>query len=223
MSTVTIRAPRSEKQRERASAAVYAVEAALEKTETDPVKRICIYRVVRAIEDELPGEVLERIGRGATDIVALYRCLAQPEFAAELRQEDPLADARLRGREIADELLSMEGGYLTLSQAARYLNMSRQGVERRRQRNRLVAIARGRKGFAYPKWQFSADGKAGVLPGLEEVLAALAAQGVRGWGVLSFFLNPHADLDGRTPLEALRQGLTQDALSAASAEGEMGR
>jgi hypothetical protein len=101
--------------------------------------------------------------------------------------------------------------------------MTKQGVNRRRQKNRLVAIDLGKKGVFYPRWQFSMGGKNGVLDGLEEVLAVLRNQGIFDWDVPSFFLSSTVDLDGQTPLAALRQGKKKDVLFAAGAEGEMGR
>jgi len=204
------------------TATIEAVEAVVAKTESDPLKRICISRLVRAVE-ELPQAALEQIGKTATGAAAIYRCIIQPEFEEDLQEEDPLAQARLRGKETSEKLLAAEGGCATVSEVAQCLSMTKQGVNRRRQNNRLIAIDRGRKGVLYPRWQFSEKGKGGVLEGLEEVLAVLRTQGVFGWGVVSFFLNPDVDLGGQTPLDALRQGKKEDVLFAAGAWGEMGK
>ena len=204
------------------SGTVTAIESALARTEPNALKRICIVRLAKAIE-ELPQAALEQIGTTTTGFGALYQCFIQPEFSDDLKQEDPLAEARIRGKIAAEELLQAEGGYATLSEVANILNMSPQGVNRRRQLNRLIYIDRGTKGVAYPRWQFSKSGKHGVLNGLEDALGALRKSGVLGWSVLSFFLNPHCDLDGETPLNALRHGKTEDVLFAASHLGEMGQ
>jgi len=208
--------------RESSSDTVLAVEAAIEKTETDPLRRVCISRLVRAVE-EMPVAALVEIGKTTSGVTALYHCIIQPEFTDELEREDPLAEARLRGKEIGDALLAEEGGCATITEVAKLLRMSKQGVNRRRQNNRLIAIDRGRKGFAFPRWQFSEDGKHGVLDGLEDVLRILKQQGIFGWGVLSFILNPTVDLNGKTPLQAMRDGQLEDVILAASAHGEMGR
>ena len=53
-------------------------------------------------------------------------------------------------------------------------------------------------------WQFD-------LPGVEEVLKLLRSRGP--WMQLSFFLNAHGLLDGKSPLEASRANGLQPRLS----------
>ena len=136
--------------------------------------------------------------------------------------KDPLAEARIQGRKVVEALLQMEGGCGTEATAIDALGISRRSVERRRRRGNLIAIDTLEKGILYPRWQFKRD-KYGVLDGLEAVVQKLREQGCAGWSVISFFLNAHVDLDGDSPLRALRQGRIDDVLFAASNYGEMGR
>jgi hypothetical protein len=61
----------------------------------------------------------------------------------------------------------------------------------------------------FPKWQFTEDGK--IVPGLEEVLAAL--DGVSGMGKLVFFY--HEKVDQEDSVTALRAGRVSDVVAAA--------
>jgi hypothetical protein len=92
-----------------------------------------------------------------------------------------------------------------------------QAVYKRFRAGRLLAVDSGRHGQAFPAWQLVPGG---ILPGLEEVLAALAD--FDPWMRLAFFLEANAATGGKTPLEALRRGKLADALRAATLRGEHG-
>jgi hypothetical protein len=132
-------------------------------------------------------------------------------------QWDPLAGARARGARMRGELLAEAGGALSVDEVAARLEMTRQGINVRARKGRLVRIPRG-KSFVYPQAQFAEEG--GTLPGLEEVLHAL---GLNGWGALRFLLQTNALLKGKTPLELLRRGgAVERVVAAAEAFGETG-
>jgi hypothetical protein len=107
-----------------------------------------------------------------TDLAALVRALRSDELLEDLSRAEPLAPAFIRGIEARRRLIEEHGGTLTAEQVAQMIGISRQGVEKRRQAGRLVALATGRHGHRYPVWQFS---DSGTLPGLEEVLGVLAS------------------------------------------------
>jgi hypothetical protein len=136
---------------------------------------------------------------------------------AVLVPENSLAEARLRGLEARKRLLEAEGGTLRGQQVASLLNISRQAAYKRYRAGRLLAVDCGRYGFVFPVWQFIPGG---VLPGLEEVLAALA--GLEAWMKLAFFLEENAATGGKTPLKALRRGKLKEVLRAARVHGEHG-
>lgn len=140
---------------------------------------------------------------------------AAPLGLAVLVSDDPLAEARLRGIEERTRLLASEGGTLSGQKVASLLYISRQAVYKRYRAGRLLAVDCGRHGFALPAWQFVPGG---VLPGLEEVLVALAD--LDAWMKLAFFLTENAAVRGETPLSALRRGRVKNVLRAAELQGE---
>lgn len=132
-----------------------------------------------------------------------------------LTRDDPLAGARLRGLAARQDLLSREGGTLRVQEVAELLRLSRQAVHKRHLAGRLLAIDCGRHGYVYPAWQFVLGG---ILPGLKEVLRALA--GHDPWMQLAFFVNENAALESGTPLAALRADDLPAVLRAAHLYGE---
>ena len=120
--------------------------------------------------------------------------------------------ARKAPRSLLDALLrTLEAG----EEAASALGITRQGVDKRRRAGRLLAVTVGRRGYLYPAWQFTSGG---VLPGLEQVLAALRDHD--SWMQLAYMVNPNTALGGRTPLVELRDGNLAAVLRAARTYGE---
>lgn len=186
---------------------------------------LCVRRATRYLRRTLkllPRDVIERAVSADCDENSIFEVLKQPETIDVAQAEDPLAEARLRGREIAKRMLAREGGHGTIKTAMKYLDMSKEGVEKRRRKGNLIAIDLGKKGLLYPVWQFKQTG--GVLDGLEQVLAKLRERGCTGWSTLAFFLNPHISFDGNetTPLEALQAGRIDEVLGAADMERRHG-
>lgn len=172
-----------------------------------------LVRLVAAMDERSLGDAAGE----PSDFAVLLRVLEDPRALAALRRDDPLAAARLRGLLRKEQLLNAEGSPLSAADAARLLGISRQAVDKRRRAGRLLALAVGRHGFAYPSWQFTAQG---LLPGLEKVLEAL--RGHDPWMQLAFFVNGNARLEGRRPLDELRGGHVEAVLRAASAYAEQG-
>jgi hypothetical protein len=169
--------------------------------------------------DRASGEELGRVAAASSDYMVLAEELSCPEALDVMQRDEPLAAARIRGFKMMEHLLRAEGGCLNVEAVARQLRMSRQGVDRRRKTGRLLAIELGRRGYAYPAWQFT---ERGLLPGLEEVLAQLTKQAIPAWDVLAFFLNRSHLLDDSSPLSELRKGNIEGVLRAAAACGEQG-
>lgn len=184
------------------------------------VRGVFVRRALRAVarlSQQMGDASLREAVAAPSDFGVLLAALQSEPGLAALLQDDPLAQARLRGIEARQRLLTAEGGTLGAQEVAAHLNLSRQAVYKRYRAGRLLAVDSGRHGQVFPAWQLVPGG---VLPGLEEVLATLAD--FDPWTNLAFFLEANAATGGNTPLTALRQGKLQDALRAARMHGEHG-
>lgn len=138
------------------------------------------------------------------------------ERIEKIRDADPLASARERGTQSKRRLLEAEGGTLSALEVADLLGLRRQSVDKRRQKGLLIGLNVERRGYRYPKWQFTNDGL--VLEGLPSILTTLKSQGP--WVQTAYMLNRNTRLDGERPLDLLRAGQFERVLEAASNYGE---
>jgi len=86
---------------------------------------------------------------------------------------------------------------VSAEEAGRLTGRSRQAIERQRRAGRMVALRVGRR-WRYPVWQLDADASGGVLPGLLEHLRLSPA------GAALWLTTPASELDGRAPIQLLR-------------------
>jgi hypothetical protein len=169
------------------------------------------------LEKALPKELIDEASAASTDFMVILEALTARSLAPEIAANDPLATARLRGVERQQSLVEKSGGMLKGEHAAKVLGISRQAVDKRRRQNRLIGLTQGRRGYAYPIWQFE-GGK--TLANLETVLDRLGNHDP--WMQLAFFLNANDRLGGSSPLEMLRSGKAEPVLVAAASYGEQG-
>ena len=155
--------------------------------------------------------------KAPTEFDTILHALERPEVAAAVRNQDPLAMARLRGIEAKRRMLGGDGGILSAEKVGEVLTISRQAVEKRRKTGRLIGVSLGRRGFGYPAWQFS---ERGTLAGLEPVLDALKPHDA--WTKLVFFTSENAATSGKRPLDVLRSGNVEAVSAAARTYGEQG-
>jgi len=175
-------------------------------------------RALRAVADlsrRMEEPSLEEAVSAPSDYGVLLAALEAEPSLSLLTRDDPLAAARLRGVAARQDLLAREGGTLRVKEVAELLHLSRQAVHKRHRAGRLLAIECGRHGAVYPAWQFVPGG---VLPGLEEVLRALADHDP--WMQLAFFVSENTALESGTPLDALRRNDLPAVLRAARLYGE---
>jgi hypothetical protein len=194
-------------------------EVAAAHVETAP-QTVFLTRALNAVlslQHNLSKESLEEAATASTDYMVLVNALASAPVMQELASDDPLAAARLRGIDRKKRLLALGGGVMRSAEVAEFLGLTRQAVDKRRAQNRLVGLTQGRRGYAYPRFQFSDDG---TLPGLTEVLAALNV--TDGWSQLLFFVNPNDFLNGRSPESELRKGRVEQVKRVAGSFGEQG-
>lgn len=200
-----------------------AVEDALERVRrsgNEPLRAAFMTRILNAVAhlaEDVDPWVLSDASSESSDYAVLFSVLNQPEALATLRRDDPLAEARLAGLRSRELLLGAEGGAVAADQAASLLGISRQAVDRRRRAGKLIGLTLGRRGFAYPAWQFA---EGGTLAGLDETLAALHEYGP--WMQTAWFVNPNTRLDGDTPLMRLRRKDVAPVVAAARLYGEQG-
>jgi Protein of unknown function (DUF2384) len=107
---------------------------------------------------------------------------------------------------------------LTAPQAAKLLGVSRQTPLNRVRDNTLLAVL-DRGAYRFPIWQFDPQGEGGVLPGLSRVLDALEPQ--QPFAKLVWLRRPNPTLEGREPLDLLRDRELEPVLDAAHAAAEL--
>ncbi|HEX6900735.1 MAG TPA: helix-turn-helix domain-containing protein [Thermoanaerobaculia bacterium] len=174
-------------------------------------------RAVACLSRQMGEASLREAVSAPSDYGVLLTALESEPGLAALKPDDPLAEARLRGIVARQRLLTAEGGTLSVQEVASLLNISRQAAYKRYRAGRLLAVDYGRHGLGFPAWQLVPGG---VLPGLEETLAALAR--LDPWMKFAFFLEENIATDGKTPLAALRKGRLNDVLRAAELHGKHG-
>jgi len=138
------------------------------------------------------------------------------------RNAAALAQASDRAEERKVELLK-RADMLNGEQLAAELGLSRATVDNRRQEGKLLALEFGSKrGFRFPQWQGDLVEEPDIRASFEAVLNRLA--GVGPWSRYRFFVQSAPELDGRTPVEALRAGQGEAVLHAAEswARGDQG-
>lgn len=90
--------------------------------------------------------------------------------------------------------------------------VSKQAVNDRVRRHRLLALRTGSGRLVYPAAQFHDER---VVDGLGAVLDVLMPDNTEAWMVASWLTTPDPDLGGDAPVEALRRGATHDVMRAA--------
>lgn len=138
-----------------------------------------------------------------------------------LGEADPVARARLRGIHMKKALLEAEGGSVSTAEAAQLLGgISKQAMDKRRERGTILALPTGDGGYAFPLWQFDERSRDGLLPGFARVLKSFSVESP--WMQAEFMLSPSTRFGGRRPLDVLAAGEVGEVARAASAYGEQG-
>lgn len=182
-----------------------------------PLARAFVRRYALLLErigEVAPERALEDALAASDDVGGLAGLLAEVA-PLDPPAPDPLAGARARGAAAKVALLERAGGGLRAGDVAARMRVSAQAVHARRKRGTLLAVPQPNGEFLYPACQFGPDG---ALPGLGTVLSAFAVQGP--WTRLSALLAPADELEGRSPLQALRSGDVDGAAAAAASYGE---
>jgi hypothetical protein len=119
-----------------------------------------------------------------------------------------LVAARARGQAKVTEILKGED-MLTASEFGKLIGASHETVNVKRKRSEVLGLEGATRGVKYPRWQVIDGGL--LLPGLQQLFATVGAP----WTVYRFLCTTHAELAGRTGLDALREGQVEAALGVA--------
>ena len=176
-----------------------------------------VLRAFRRLENDLSSTLIDEATAAPTDYLVAVEALSSAPETTQLIAEDPLVAAKFRGLKRKQQMLEAAGGALTSEQVSEVLGISRQAVDKRRASNQLLALTQGKRGYSYPNFQFE-DGK--TITGLEEVLGEL--RDLDPWMQMVFFTSPNERLQGKTPLEQLRNESVNEVRAAASGYGEQG-
>lgn len=120
-----------------------------------------------------------------------------------------LATAKARGQVKVAHILKGED-MLTARDFAQLIGASHETVNTKRKTGEVLGLEGATRGVKYPRWQVTDAGL--PLPGLTDLFAALGRQ---PWAVYRFLRTAHAELGGRTALDALKAGQVDAVLGAA--------
>lgn len=179
------------------------------------LRRLAAERVYRAVDHwaaEASLSAIEEVLRAPSDVGSGARL-----FAAAMPQRsvvealDPMAAAFLRGAFLKEDLVTKSGGALPAAMVADAFGTTRQAIEKRRQRRKLLAVKGSAGDWLFPVFQFTAEGD--VLPGLSEVLAAFP-DSYDEWMRLSVLVEPSEVFGGRSVSQVLEGGDDTDVRKA---------
>ncbi len=169
-----------------------------------------VLRKVRARNKQLVGATFRYVS-GALEKAAVVN---KEAFAPDAR-----ALAVLEGVRIAQEDLRRSGGAYDLDQVRTLLRgISRQAIDKRVQEGSLLAIPGPSNHRSFPTLQFNADGT--VVEGLKSVREALPTG--NPWTVLNFLAEPDDRLNGRKPIDLLKEGKIELVVEAARRMAQQG-
>lgn len=172
-------------------------------------------RVLEDLADRAPAQVLEDALVQPDAAGGIADFISRLAATGSQLTSDPLLEAIARGTVLKKELLKRAGGTWNVNQVAKALEISRQAVDKRRDRRALLAVPSGQGDYLYPRCQFTDNG---VIPELETVLRSFRVR--NPWTQLSALLAPAATLDGEQALKALKKGNVEGAVSAISSIGD---
>lgn len=174
-----------------------------------PSLRTAFYRRLRSWAEDVarsaPEEVLADALASPSVRAGLVKLLTDTSAETDDSPATRLREKALaRGLAAKETLRELAGGFRPTGWVAEHLGISRQAVDKRRKAGKLLAVEAADGTFAYPMCQFTSDG---VVPGLEDALAALQVESP--WERLSALVNPSPALGGRSVLSVLETGRSE--------------
>lgn len=183
--------------------------------------------IVWLLAQALPGDELERFAQRLDELEhdTTTTLPAEDETRAALAERlaggyayMPAERAELEAWALlarATDRRALLAGALKTGQVAELLGRSRQAVHDRAAEGALLAINDSGE-HRYPAWQFDPSAKRGVVPGLPDVLATLAVDPL---SKARWLTRPNAVLEGRSPLDALKNGEQERVIAEARGVG----
>lgn len=174
----------------------------------------------QAVVDEFTTLIRRHQGQAPTALARLVGLAFESTLGSGGSREARLARAQMRGLGARQQLAEAEGASWSSDDVARLLQISKTAVLKRLAAGRLLAWREERLQAArFPRWQFDQHGH--VLDGFEEVLGILNQdERLDAWAKILFFLQEKPGLDGRRPLDLLREGRLKEVSLAAQAYAE---
>lgn len=176
------------------------------------------YAALERLSAAASAEVLEEALRAPTDIGGVASLLSDlAPLGQDVSALDPWAEELAEGALLKQELLRDAGGAFSSGEVGQLLGISRQAVDQRARRSKLLAVPQGNGERLYPACQFDENG---TVAGLERLLGAFQVEAP--WMRLSVLLDEEPALGGRTPIRALREGDIDAAIRLVRGFGEQG-
>jgi hypothetical protein len=205
--------------------------SALKHTSADAERRDLAFTrsvaVLERLRDQAAPEVIESFASHLESALQPANCpdseeqLARAQLVESLtggEAPNPFELATLEAATLANYFAyraELMANSLSATEVARLLGTSRQTPHDRARSGSLLAET-DKGGLRFPAWQFDPQGPAGVVAGLSEVVRALS---VPPLSKISWFVRPNPYLEGRTPLETLKQGEITRVVQTARAVG----
>ncbi|SHN84258.1 hypothetical protein [Bradyrhizobium erythrophlei] len=176
------------------------------------------------------GEIIKKLRqRGKISFGSIQKIKVRPVSQTKKTQgpiinqaafePDARSLAILEGVRIAQEDLREAGGAYDLEQVRVLMRgVSRQAIDKRVQEGSLLAVPGPSNRRSYPTLQFNQDGT--VVDGLRAVCEALPT--TNPWTIVNFFAQPDDRLNGRKPIDVLKQGDVGLVVEAARRMGQQG-
>ena len=152
-------------------------------------------------------------------LIVSYRVLpnGRIEMVHETPAEKPkcppldaaIARAKSRGAVKAADILK-GADMLTARDFGPLIGASHETVNIKRKRHEVLGLEGATRGVRYPRWQVTDSGL--PLPGLSRLFEVL---GEHPWTIYRFLRTCHAELGGRTALDALKTGQVEAVVGAA--------
>lgn len=165
--------------------------------------RLRMRRAVDRLVDRMPPVAMLEAVAAPTDFETLIVMIQEGAVLPPPVPESPLAGAMALAAVHKQELLARIGPMLPVSEVQNLLGISRQAVDKRRERGSLLGVRLGHSWF-YPKLQFDMANDARVYPALGKVLKI--HEGHSAWVVFDALLANDPAFGGRTMLDVVRAG-----------------